>query len=161
MAKTVVGLFDNAAEAQNVARDLRDLGFNDAAIELVSQNAFGGSQSDMLNIVTGTGLPHDDARLYVEGVRRGGALAIAQVDDAQVNEVVSVMNRHNLVDIESRRDLYGSATTDADVTSATLSTGSTSDYTTTSAHMADTTYDTGRSVDVDTTSTDDGTTGRA
>jgi uncharacterized protein (TIGR02271 family) len=155
MAKTVVGLFDSVREAQNVASDLRDLGFNDSAIELVSQEAFGGSQSDMLNIVTGAGIPSSDARLYVEGVRQGGALAIAQVDDSQVNEVVSVMNRHNIVDIESRRDMYSSVSTDADVTSATLSTGTTG-----GTQMADTSYTTGRSVDVDTTRTDYGTTGR-
>jgi stress response protein YsnF len=127
MSKTVVGLFDSARDAQDVASDLRDLGLGSTDVDLVTQDAFGGSQSDMLNIVTGAGIPSSDARLYVEGVRRGGALVIAQTDDSQVNDVVSVMNRHNIVDIESRRDMYATTDTDvdADVTRATLSTSGT------------------------------------
>jgi uncharacterized protein (TIGR02271 family) len=158
MAKTVVGLFDSIDDAQSVSSELRSVRGTD--VNLVSRDVYGGSDSDIMNMVTGAGVPSSDANLYVQGVRQGSTLVVAQTDDAQVGQVVDIMNRHNIVDIDSRRSMYsGSDATigaSADVTRATLSTSDMSYVDTTPATNVDTSYTTGA---VDTTRTNTVNTG--
>jgi uncharacterized membrane protein len=48
------------------------------------------------------GVGEEDASYYAEGVRRGGTLVSATVDEAWLDRVEEIMNRHNPVDIERR-----------------------------------------------------------
>jgi len=58
--------------------------------------------------LVGAGVPEEDANVYAEGVRRGGALVMARVADNQVGAAIDIMDRNNVVDIEQRRqDLQG------------------------------------------------------
>lgn len=43
--------------------------------------AVGGAAGGMVGALTDSGVPEDDAHLYAEGVRRGGTLVTAKVDD--------------------------------------------------------------------------------
>jgi len=52
------------------------------------------------------GIPDEEANLYSEGLRRGNVLVIAQVPDASVNAVTSVMERPGLVDIRRQADAW-------------------------------------------------------
>lgn len=130
MAKTVVGLFDSLQDAQAVSSELGSVRGTD--VNLVSRDVYGGSDSDISDMVTGAGVPSSDAQLYVQGVRQGSTLVVAQTDDTHVNDVVDIMNRHNIVDIESRRSMYGSGdttmTSGADVTRASIGTDTDTSY---------------------------------
>ena len=154
MAKTVVGLFDSLQDAQAVSSELD--GVRGTEVNLVSRDVYGGTDSDISDMVTGAGVPSSDARLYVQGVRQGSTLVVAQTDDNHVNDVVDIMNRHNIVDIESRRSMYGSSdttmTSGADVTRASISTGTDTSYvdTTPAPSMSTNTVDTTRTNRVDT-----------
>ena len=151
MSKTVVGLFDNARDAEDVRSDLQSMNLSSADIDMVSQDSL-GDQSTMLSRLSSAGVPEDDARLYYEGVRRGGSLVVAQVDDSYVNDVVDVMHRHNIVDLESRRASYSTIDADADTTSFTATTtAAATDYTTTDRTdyaTTDRTVDTGDTINV-------------
>jgi len=46
------------------------------------------------------GVPEEDAEYYIEGVRRGGTMVSARVDDAWVDRVEELMERHNPVDMQ-------------------------------------------------------------
>jgi len=48
------------------------------------------------------GIPEEDAHYYHEGVRRGGTLVTAAVDDANADSAASIMNRHNAVNVRER-----------------------------------------------------------
>lgn len=48
------------------------------------------------------GVDEEDADYYAEGLRRGGTLVAATVDEAWVDRVEEIMNRHNPVDIDHR-----------------------------------------------------------
>lgn len=48
------------------------------------------------------GVPQDDAELYAEGVRRGGALVTVTADDTNADAAIGVMNRHNAVNVDER-----------------------------------------------------------
>ena len=48
------------------------------------------------------GVDEEDADYYVEGLRRGGTLVTATVDEAWIDRVEEIMNRHNPVDIDHR-----------------------------------------------------------
>jgi len=150
MAKTVVGLFDNARDAQDVLSDLQGLGYSASDAELLTQGALSGDASNVVDRLTSEGVPRSDADLYVEGIRRGGALVVATTSDTQVDEVVDVMNRHNIVDLESRRGTFG--TTDVDTGYATTGAANVdTSYSTTGTTDVDTTYSTTGTTDVDTT----------
>jgi len=170
MAFNVIGLFDNARDAEGAARDLRGSGFDD--VSFVGNNAnndysidggteaaegagtgatggavlgglagllvglgalaipgigpvvaagtlatalgttaagagIGAAAGGLVGGLVGAGVPEDDANVYAEGVRRGGSLLSAQVDTQdEANQVASIMDRHNVVDIDNRGQEY-------------------------------------------------------
>ncbi len=123
MAKIVVGLFENPGDAQAAMRDLESAGFsgnNASLVQTVSDRLFG--------IFDQLGVPQDDARLYVEGVRNGGSLVILQqLADDDAYRAADILNRHNVVDLDTMRRASSSremATTET-ASTATVSTGQT------------------------------------
>ena len=62
----------------------------------------GAAAGGILGALVGAGIPEEDANLYAEGVRRGGALVMARVDDQQLEAALDIMERHNVVDIDER-----------------------------------------------------------
>src|SRR5205085_5078419 len=45
----------------------------------------GGAAGGLVGSLTGAGVPENDAHFYAEGVRRGGTLVTARVDDARAS----------------------------------------------------------------------------
>lgn len=66
----------------------------------------GAATGGLLGALVGAGIPEEDANLYSEGIRRGGALVMAQVDDSMVDTALDIMERHNVVDIDERGGEY-------------------------------------------------------
>ena len=100
MASTVVGLFEERAEAEAAMNDLVSSGFSRSDIDLKAPNSDGGAGFDaLMRELEGEGVPSDDARLYAEGVRSGDALEIAHTSDDQAAKAQDIMNRHGALDI--------------------------------------------------------------
>ncbi len=96
MARNVIGLFDNPNDAQAALRDLENAGFRGTNVGLL-RNVAGGSAG----IFEQLGIPPEDAAIYREGVRNGGALVILQqLADDDAYRAAEMLNRHNIVDID-------------------------------------------------------------
>jgi hypothetical protein len=66
----------------------------------------GGAAGGLVGSLTGAGLPEGDAHFYAEGVRRGGTLVTARVDDARAPAAREILQRYNWVDPAVRRAAY-------------------------------------------------------
>jgi len=172
MAKQVVGLFDNTADAHRAVQELTNAGFTADDISIVANNASGEYTTDggseaaegagagatggavagglvglavglgalaipgigpvvaagtlatalgstavgagigaaaggLVGGLVGAGIPEDDANIYAEGVRRGGALVTVQAaDDATADRAADILDRYNVVDIDERGASY-------------------------------------------------------
>lgn len=128
MAKTVIGLMENLAEAQAVVRELvdngtprDDIGFmaneKHAVPSTAALNESEGSHSagamagagigaltgGLIGGLANLGVPEEEARYYADAVRRGGIIVTVAVDKAaQAATVVAIMKRHGAVDIDQR-----------------------------------------------------------
>ena len=66
----------------------------------------GGGAGGLVGSLTGSGVPEEDAHVYAEGVRRGGSLVTARVDEARVGEAERILNSQTFVDPALRRADY-------------------------------------------------------
>ncbi|HKU42497.1 MAG TPA: YsnF/AvaK domain-containing protein [Polyangiales bacterium] len=116
MAKTVVGVFDEAEAAQKATRELQSSGIAQNHIRMTSNDEARTSQRDE-GETSWTGriihffesiLENDEdkrhADTYAEAWRRGHYMVIADVDDAQLDQAVAIMNRYGTVDLDQRAE---------------------------------------------------------
>ncbi|MFO0576049.1 MAG: YsnF/AvaK domain-containing protein [Polyangia bacterium] len=143
MTMSVVGLFDNTAQAQAVSQELVSQGIAQGAIQMLADDARGerkGSDGDgdgngnghgvkgfftRLGDMLGLTDPDDTSIRYEEGVRRGGVLVVVRAADDQADRVVTVLQRHGAVDIDERAETWqkeGAATAATTATAATAAT---------------------------------------
>ena len=66
----------------------------------------GGAAGGLVGSLTGAGVPERDAQFYAEGVRRGGALVTARVDDARASTARELLQRYKSVDPAVRGAAY-------------------------------------------------------
>ena len=62
----------------------------------------GAVAGGLIGALTTIGVPEDEANLYAEGVRRGGALLALRADEGEAERAIAIMERHNPVDIDTR-----------------------------------------------------------
>jgi hypothetical protein len=68
--------------------------------------AVGGAAGGLIGALTKDGVSEEDAHVYAEGVRRGGTLVTARVEDAFVPRARAILASDAAVDISRRRELY-------------------------------------------------------
>lgn len=66
----------------------------------------GGAAGGLIGALTESGVSEDHAHVYAEGVRRGGTLVTAKVDDSLQAEAEAILRKSNWVDPEQRRAAY-------------------------------------------------------
>src|ERR1700731_3745399 len=66
----------------------------------------GGAAGGLVGSLTGAGVPEREAHFYAEGVRRGGTLVTARVDDARASTVLEILRRYKWVDPAVRSPAY-------------------------------------------------------
>jgi|AraplaMF_Col_mMF_1032025.scaffolds.fasta_scaffold05209_4 hypothetical protein len=66
----------------------------------------GGATGGIIGAMTSSGVSERDAHVFAEGVRRGGTLVTAKVDDALAPEAEAILKRSNWVDPTTRRAAY-------------------------------------------------------
>ncbi|UHS57363.1 general stress protein [Agrobacterium vaccinii] len=66
----------------------------------------GGAAGGIVGALTDSGVSEEDAHVYAEGVRRGGTIVTAKVDDNHVSEAEAILKRSNWVDPAERRTAY-------------------------------------------------------
>ena len=116
MAKTLIGLYDTFAEAEQVVQDLVAEKFTRNDISLATHDTAGrhidnayldkatttGDGRALMERLKSLGVPEAEASTYTEGVRRGGSLVVVETSDARADRGLGVMQRANLVDIDER-----------------------------------------------------------
>ena len=66
----------------------------------------GAASGGIIGAMTEAGVSKDHAHVYAEGVRRGGTLVTARVDDTQAAVVEGIMRQHHPVDPDARGLAY-------------------------------------------------------
>jgi len=69
----------------------------------------GAAAGGLVGALVGAGIPEDDAGIYAEGVRRGGALVTVQAaTDGDAERAADILDSYNVVDIDQRSANYRS-----------------------------------------------------
>ena len=62
----------------------------------------GALAGGLLGALIDLGVDRPEAEYYIEGIRRGGVLVAATADDATVDDVVSILDRYDPIDLKDR-----------------------------------------------------------
>jgi hypothetical protein len=114
MPKTAVGLFAIPDLVDRVVREIEALGFPRKEVRTLTEPAtfeVTGVMSfprldfevDLSRELARIGATKAESQVYVEGLRRGGALIFATGEDEQVDAAADIMNRHGATEIEESR----------------------------------------------------------
>jgi uncharacterized protein (TIGR02271 family) len=110
MTRTITGLFDDRASAEAVVNHLvthdgidrsrvtihgTDAGSTAGAATSSEENGFWASLKSLF-------VPDEDRYAYSEGIRRGGVVLSAEVDESQITHAMDVFEEHGAVDLDSR-----------------------------------------------------------
>src|SRR3954468_13779826 len=66
--------------------------------------ATGAAAGGIVGALVRSGVPHEEAEVYEEGVRRGGTLVSVQADETDVPKVGAILDRRVTADWRTRRD---------------------------------------------------------
>ncbi len=77
-------------------------------IATITGAGVGAAGGGMLGALAGLGIPEEDAHVYAEGVRRGGALVTVKAPNDRVSEIEAIMERE-AIDIDERGRNYRGA----------------------------------------------------
>ncbi|HEY1559571.1 MAG TPA: hypothetical protein VGF71_01640 [Caulobacteraceae bacterium] len=77
-----------------------------AAVGALVGGAVVGAAGGVVGALTNAGVSKEEADVYAEGVRRGGTLVSAKVDDDHLAQAETALNMVPAVDIASRRAAY-------------------------------------------------------
>lgn len=66
----------------------------------------GGAAGGMIGALTDAGVSEDEASVYAEGVRRGGTLVTARVEDALAPTAARILDESRRVDLTDKRAEY-------------------------------------------------------
>src|SRR6185369_2006151 len=68
--------------------------------------ALGATSGGILGALLKAGVSEEDAHVYAEGVRRGGTLVTARVDEARADSTNAILQGAQGLDIKARREEY-------------------------------------------------------
>lgn len=110
MTRTVTALFDQRRDAEAAEARLKVANIDAAHISIHDKSSSGFHESGhstaadpgMWGSIKNAFLPDEDRHTYEEGVRRGGFLLTADVDDHNVDETVRVLEEADTVDVDER-----------------------------------------------------------
>jgi uncharacterized protein (TIGR02271 family) len=142
MSRTVTAFFDSRAEAEVARARLTQSSIDAERVRIVDQSHTEGGSATGASTGTSAGdgqgfwsslksafLPEEDGHLYEEGMRRGGYLLCAEVDEVEADRAIALLDESNSVDMDSRgnewRSEGWSGGTRSDTTPGTRETGRT------------------------------------
>ena len=68
--------------------------------------AAGGLAGGLIGSLTDAGIDERDAHVYAEGIKRGGHMVVARVDENEADAAAAILSKHGPVDISERRTEY-------------------------------------------------------
>ena len=111
MPKTAVGLFKDAKVVEIVVSEIQRLGFprqevrtleEPAAFEVTGVMSFPrlDFEVELQRELAKIGATEAEAKVYLDGLRAGGALVLATGEDHQADAAADIMNRHGALGLE-------------------------------------------------------------
>ena len=116
MTSTITALFDNRSDAEAAKERLKAAHVDVNHIHVHDKSSAGYKDTGysthedrgIWDSIKHAFLPDEDRHTYEEGVRRGGVLLTADVDDSNVDEAVAVLEQANTIDIDDRSNEWRS-----------------------------------------------------
>lgn len=68
--------------------------------------AVGGAAGGLIGALMDDGIAHEDAEIYAEAVKRGGALVVARVPNLRLDAARDILDTQPSVDVEARRTSF-------------------------------------------------------
>ncbi len=129
MATTLVGIYDDLAQAQKAVRQLSQAGIKQGDISIAGNDggkgytSYGGANStdyttgssigdDISNFfdsIFGTDINEDERGIYAEAVRRGSVVVTVNTDDRMTDRAAEILNQHSAIDVDRRTAQYRSS----------------------------------------------------
>jgi hypothetical protein len=111
MARTAVGLFENAVSADEVVRDLtakgclrKDIRVLGEPVEIPGSGLMSTPHSDfevdLIRHLTAFGVVEADAEAYVQGVRHGGVMVFATGTGKNADQATEIMNWRGALEVK-------------------------------------------------------------
>lgn len=112
--RTITAMFDQRADAERARQELRALGLTEGDVRIVDKTEGGAAAADeherdgngFLASLRDFLLPADEHATYAEGIRRGGFLLTARVDEQRSDQAIGVLERSNAVDLDQREQQW-------------------------------------------------------
>ena len=112
--RTITAIYDSEADARMAREQLMSNGLGDDDVRIVSQNLSsspvgtdaGYEDKGMWESIKDFFVGEDDRPVYSEGLRRGGYLLTAKVDEDMSDRAISVLEETNAVDLDQRTEQW-------------------------------------------------------
>lgn len=115
MTRTITALFDTREDADAGGERLRRAGVDAGSVAVHDQTTHRRSgdystreDKGLWATVKGVFVPDADRHAYEEGIRRGGFLLTADVDDSDTAAAVKALEEANSIDLEARSEQWRS-----------------------------------------------------
>ena len=122
--ETIVGIFDTPANAEAAIADLRSAGVPERAISVHAETAATTATTTTTGTAAGMttgaparetgfwaglfgGEPDHDTAVYDRSLQNGATVVTVRVEQAHVERVMEILERHGPVDVEERASEYG------------------------------------------------------
>lgn len=120
MSRTITAMFDSRGEAESARDRLSASNIDANRVRIIDQNSSGSSGSSSSS-TSGSGqtegfwgslkdlfVPDEDRHAYGEGIRRGGYMLVAEVDEHEADEACRILDQASSVDFEQRQSEWRS-----------------------------------------------------
>jgi uncharacterized protein (TIGR02271 family) len=146
MTSTITALFDTRSDAETAKERLKTARVDVDHVHIHDKASAGYKDSgysthddrSIWDSIKHAFLPDEDRHTYEEGVRRGGVLLTADVDDSNVDDAVAVLEQANTIDIDDRSNEWRSNGWDYPAAGAAIGGGAASNSAGTAAPVAGT-----------------------
>ena len=108
--RTITAIYDSADDARRAEQQLLTLGLDRGDVRIINEGDGAGSDGEHKGFwqTLKDMFTDDDRETYAEGVRRGGYLLTANVEDEYVDEAFEILEESNAVDLEERSEQWRS-----------------------------------------------------
>ncbi|MFL6620029.1 MAG: DUF2382 domain-containing protein [Povalibacter sp.] len=112
--RTITAIYDSESDARRAREQLVSRGLDDDDVRIVGQNLSserissdgGDDDKGFWESIKDFFVGDDDRPTYSEGLRRGGYLLTARVDDERSDEAISLLEQTNAVDLDERAEQW-------------------------------------------------------
>ncbi|HEY0627022.1 MAG TPA: YsnF/AvaK domain-containing protein [Allosphingosinicella sp.] len=117
MTRTITALYDSRSEAESARERLSAANVDASRVQILDQSSGASSSGSSSSGSSGGGfwssvkdafMPDEDRHAYEEGMRRGGYLLCARVDEDDADEAIRILEQTNSIDFDERQQNWKS-----------------------------------------------------